>query len=122
MGCSLRGSMTGPMDIPKGDKLVLRGLKFHGYHGVNPEETKLGQKFLVDVVAWIDLRPAGKSDCLSDTPSYTDIYNERDFRTLNMYPQVFAVSVQVGKPHVAVQGPVDYLGVEIIRHCRDLDV
>uniref|UniRef100_M1ACH5 dihydroneopterin aldolase n=2 Tax=Solanum tuberosum TaxID=4113 RepID=M1ACH5_SOLTU len=74
MGCSLRGSMTSPMDIPKGDKLVLRGLKFHGYHGVNPEETKLGQKFLVDVVAWIDLRPAGKSDCLSDTPSYTDIY------------------------------------------------
>ncbi|KAH0682374.1 hypothetical protein KY290_020963 [Solanum tuberosum] len=122
MGCSLRGSMTSPMDIPKGDKLVLRGLKFHGYHGVNPEETKLGQKFLVDVVAWIDLRPAGKSDCLSDTPSYTDIYNERDFRTLNMYPQVFAVRVQVGKPHVAVQGPVDYLGVEIIRHCRDLDV
>ncbi|KAK6791268.1 hypothetical protein RDI58_010349 [Solanum bulbocastanum] len=85
MGCSLRGSMTGPMDIPKGDKLVLRGLKFHGYHGVKPEETKLGQKFLVDVDAWMDLRPA------------------------------------VGKPRVAVQGPVDYFGVEIIRH-RDLDV
>ncbi|KAK4721164.1 hypothetical protein R3W88_011397 [Solanum pinnatisectum] len=74
MGCSLRGSMTGPMDIPKGDKLALRGLKFHGYHGVKPEETKLGQKFLVDVDAWMDLRSAGKSDCLSDTLSYTDIY------------------------------------------------
>lgn len=70
----LRGSVTGHMDIPKGDKLVLRGLKFHGYHGVKPEETKLGQKFLVDVDAWMDLRPAGKSDCLSDTLSYTDIY------------------------------------------------
>ncbi|WMV23961.1 hypothetical protein MTR67_017346 [Solanum verrucosum] len=93
MGCSLRGSMTGPMDIPKGDKLVLRGLKFHGYHGVNPEDRS---SWWMSMLEWI-------------------------FNQLN--PQhVFAVSVQVGKPHVAVQGPVDYLGVEIIRHCRDLDV
>lgn len=67
-------SMTGHMDMPKGDKLVLRGLKFHGYHGVKQEERKLGQKFMVDVDAWMDLRPAGVSDCLSDTLSYTDIY------------------------------------------------
>ncbi len=35
--------------VMRGDKLILRGLKFHGYHGVKPEERKLGQKFLVDV-------------------------------------------------------------------------
>lgn len=57
-----------------GDKLVLRGLKFHGYHGVKEEEKKLGQKFLVDVDAWMDLQPAGNSDNLSDTISYTAIY------------------------------------------------
>ncbi|KAL5709011.1 Dihydroneopterin aldolase 1 [Ranunculus cassubicifolius] len=61
-------------EIAKGDKLVLRGLKFHGFHGVKSEEKKLGQKFLVDVDAWADLRVAGKSDCLSDTISYTEIY------------------------------------------------
>nr|XP_025888909.1 dihydroneopterin aldolase isoform X2 [Solanum lycopersicum] len=66
------------MDMPKGDKLVLRGLKFHGYHGVKQEERKLGQKFLVDVDAWMDLRSAGESDCLSDTLSYTDIYSFLD--------------------------------------------
>lgn len=60
--------------LMKGDKLILRGLKFHGYHGVKPEERTLGQKFVVDVDAWMDLREAGKSDCLSDTVSYTDIY------------------------------------------------
>ncbi|KAG5583471.1 hypothetical protein H5410_054098 [Solanum commersonii] len=131
---------SGHMDMPKGDKLVLRGLKFHGYHGVKQEERKLGQKFLVDVDAWMDLRPAGESDCLSDTLSYTDIYRivkevmegpPKNLlesvaqliasTTLTNYPQVSAVRVQVGKPHVAVQGPVDYLGVEIIR-CRDLGV
>lgn len=66
--------MTNYGEMIKGDKLVLRGLKFHGYHGVKPEERKLGQKFLVDVDAWMDLQAAGISDRLSDTISYTAIY------------------------------------------------
>ena len=33
--------------LMRGDKLILRGLKFHGFHGVKPEERTLGQKFLV---------------------------------------------------------------------------
>ena len=61
-------------EVIKMDKLVLRGLKFNGFHGVKPEEKKLGQKFLVDVDAWMDLQAAGKSDKLSDTISYTEIY------------------------------------------------
>lgn len=72
--CLSLGETVEDVAILRGDKLMLRGLKFHGYHGVNPEERKLGQKFLVDVDAWMDLRLAGKSDCLSDTVSYTDIY------------------------------------------------
>ncbi|KAK7820394.1 dihydroneopterin aldolase 2 [Quercus suber] len=123
----------------KGDKLILRGLKFHGYHGVKPEERKLGQKFLVDVDAWLDLQPAGKSDCLSDTVSYTDIYRIVKevvegpahnllesvaqliaSTTLTKHPQISAVRVVVGKPHVAVLGSVDYLGVEIHRY-RSVD-
>ncbi|XP_019151985.1 PREDICTED: dihydroneopterin aldolase 2-like isoform X1 [Ipomoea nil] len=133
-------TVIGCDEMPKGDKLVLRGLKFHGYHGVKPEERTLGQKFVVDVDAWMDLRTAGKSDLLSDTLSYTDIYRivkevvegsphnllesvaERiSSTTLSKYPQVNAVRVQVQKPHVAVQGPVDYLGVEIIRY-RGIDI
>jgi 7,8-dihydroneopterin aldolase/epimerase/oxygenase len=56
------------------DKLVLRGLQFHGFHGVKIEEKKLGQKFVVDVDAWLDLSAAGVSDDIADTVSYTDIY------------------------------------------------
>ncbi|KAG8374006.1 hypothetical protein BUALT_Bualt11G0086000 [Buddleja alternifolia] len=122
-------------EMIKGDKLVLRGLKFHGYHGVKPEERKLGQKFLIDVDAWMDLQPAGHSDHLSDTISYTAIYSivkevvegaphnllesvaqQIASTVLIKFPQVSTVRVQVGKPHVAVLGPVDYLGVEIVRH------
>lgn len=64
----------GDANLPKGDKLILKGLKFYGFHGVKPEEKKLGQKFLVDVDAWMDLSQAGNNDNLSDTISYTDIY------------------------------------------------
>ncbi|KAF5200115.1 Dihydroneopterin aldolase [Thalictrum thalictroides] len=121
-------------EILKGDKLVLRGLKFHGFHGVKSEEKNLGQKFLVDVDAWLDLRAAGKSDSLSDTVSYTDIYRiakevlegpSHDLlesvahliaiTTLTKFSQVSSVRVKVGKPHVAVHGSVDYLGIEIFR-------
>ena len=42
-----------------GDKLILRGLSFHGFHGAKPEERTLGQKFLVDIDAWMDLKAAG---------------------------------------------------------------
>ncbi|KAK6926492.1 Dihydroneopterin aldolase/epimerase domain [Dillenia turbinata] len=120
--------------IVKGDRLILRGLKFHGYHGVKPEEKKLGQKFLIDVDAWLDLRKAGESDCLSDTVSYTDIYRiVKEIvegtpqnllesvaqliasTTFAKFPQISSIRVKVGKPHVAVPGQLDYLGVEILR-------
>ncbi|KAH1091263.1 hypothetical protein J1N35_018520 [Gossypium stocksii] len=53
-----------------GDKIILRGLKFHGFHRVKPEEKKLGQKFLVDVDAWMDLWKVGKSDNLFENSIY----------------------------------------------------
>jgi hypothetical protein len=34
---------------PLGDRLVLRGLQFHGFHNVLRVEKSLGQKFAVDV-------------------------------------------------------------------------
>ncbi|CAN1173400.1 Dihydroneopterin aldolase 1 [Linum perenne] len=121
-----------------GDKLILRGMKFHGFHGVKKEERSLGQKFLVDVDAWMDLRPAGESDQLTDTINYADIYRiveevvegpaqnllesvaERIARTvLVKYSVISAVLVKIGKPHVAVRGDVDYLGVEILRRRDD---
>ncbi|CAL5000271.1 unnamed protein product [Urochloa decumbens] len=120
---------------PGGDKLILRGLQFHGFHGVMREEQTLGQKFVVDIDAWMDLAAAGESDSIAHTVSYTDIYGiAKDVvegmphnllesvahsiakSTLLKFPRISAVRVKVGKPHVAVQGVLDYLGVEIMRH------
>lgn len=56
------------------DRIMLDGMRFYGYHGVNPEERILGQPYLVDLAAEMDLRPAGQSDRLEDTVSYSHIY------------------------------------------------
>jgi dihydroneopterin aldolase len=56
------------------DKIFLNQMEFYGYHGVFPEETKLGQRFFVDVVLEIDLKEAGKTDDLSKTINYAEVY------------------------------------------------
>jgi dihydroneopterin aldolase len=56
------------------DRIILTGLTFYGYHGVHPEERALGQRFVVDVVLSLDLRPAGESDDLARTASYSEVF------------------------------------------------
>ncbi len=56
------------------DRIILEGMQFYGYHGVNPEERILGQRYIVDLTAEIDLRLAGQTDRLEDTVSYSHIY------------------------------------------------
>ncbi|PSC71617.1 dihydroneopterin aldolase [Micractinium conductrix] len=107
---------------------------FHGYHGVYPEENKLGQKFVVDATLLTDLSHAGRSDDFHKAVNYAAVYEdiraivegppaqlveavaERIASTLlQHYPTVAAVTVGVAKPHVAVGGVLQSLGVEVTR-------
>src|SRR5687768_10448105 len=67
---------TGPgsSDSPTADEILLEGLRFYAYHGVNPDERTRGQRFTVDVRLVVDLRRAGQSDDLADTVSYSVVY------------------------------------------------
>lgn len=56
------------------DRMVLRQMVFYGYHGVYPEENKLGQKFIVDLDLRLDLGRAARSDDVNDTVNYADIH------------------------------------------------
>ena len=58
-----------------GDRIILKDLGFYGYHGVFPEEAKLGQRFFIDLEIGTDLTAAGESDDLSIAISYADIYD-----------------------------------------------
>ncbi len=52
------------------DRISLRGLRAFGRHGVLPSERANGQEFIVDVVLWLDTRPAAAADDLSLTVDY----------------------------------------------------
>ena len=56
------------------DKMIIRGMRFFGYHGVIPEENKLGQQFIVDVELTLDLEEAAAADDLAKTVNYADLH------------------------------------------------
>lgn len=49
-------------------------MEFYGYHGVFPEENKLGQRFIIDLEVEADLREAGESDNLEHSVNYGQLY------------------------------------------------
>ncbi|MDP9727603.1 dihydroneopterin aldolase [Alicyclobacillus tolerans] len=56
------------------DEIRLRGLQFFGYHGVMPEETVTGQRFIVHLNLKIDLKQAGLTDSIKHTVDYAAVY------------------------------------------------
>ncbi|GAB3806328.1 dihydroneopterin aldolase [Virgibacillus kimchii] len=56
------------------DKILLNNLQFYGYHGLLPEENKLGQRFYVDVELHADLKKAGSTDDMEASIHYGEAY------------------------------------------------
>ena len=56
------------------DSIRLNDVYFYAYHGVLPEEKKLGQPFLVSLELFVDLQKAGETDDLDNTVNYADVY------------------------------------------------
>jgi dihydroneopterin aldolase len=55
-------------------KIAIEGVKLHAYHGVYPEERKKGTQFVVDVYIDTVGGITGKSDDLSHTIDYSEVY------------------------------------------------
>jgi dihydroneopterin aldolase / 2-amino-4-hydroxy-6-hydroxymethyldihydropteridine diphosphokinase len=55
------------------DVIEVSGIRAHGFHGVLPEEKRLGQEFVVDIALEADLTAAGESDDLTDTLNYAEV-------------------------------------------------
>ena len=121
------------------DRILLNGLVFFGKHGCHAAEQELGQKFLVDIELECDLSAAGKSDSLEDTLDYVAIYNHAsevmegesakllehlaqriaDFALIDQ--RVSSAWVRLRKPHIALPGALDFIGIEITRTREDLE-
>ena len=52
------------------DTIKIKGLRLFAYHGVNPEEKRDGQSFVLDIDLRADLSRARRSDALEDTVNY----------------------------------------------------
>lgn len=54
--------------------IELRAMTFYAYHGVAPQETRVGNTFVVDLKVTAPLEKAIWSDELSDTINYAAVY------------------------------------------------
>lgn len=61
--------------IQKSTSIYLKRVAFFAYHGVSPQERKVGNTFIIDLRIKVDLQKAARTDKLEDTISYADVYN-----------------------------------------------
>lgn len=121
------------------DKIIIKGMKFYGYHGVFPEENKLGQKYYVDIELDMDLEQAAVTDDLTRTVNYAEIHalaktivegppykliealtGHIATQVLEVYTMVNEVTVRVTKPNPPFDIHFDGVTVEL-RRKRDAD-
>lgn len=119
------------------DTIFIEGLVIHAHHGVMKHETKVGQRFAVDLLLSIDLSDASRSDKLADTVSYAAIveaasraFTARNFRLveaaagaiadaiLKEFPRVQSVRITIHKPHAPISAIFTDVGVIIERSRR----
>ncbi|MET3683740.1 dihydroneopterin aldolase [Alkalibacillus flavidus] len=84
------------------DKVKLNGMMFYGYHGLYPEENKLGQRFTVDLELMLDLSEAGRRDQMGDSIDYGQAYE-------------VAQSVVEGKAYNLVETVAETLAEEMFK-------
>jgi 7,8-dihydroneopterin aldolase/epimerase/oxygenase len=116
------------------DMIFVNGLLVHAHHGVMAHEETVGQRFVIDLEVAIDLAPAGRSDKVADTVSYSAIvdattraFTGKSFRLVETaaavvaeallagFPQLSSVRVTVHKPHAPIAAIFNDVGVSILR-------
>jgi 7,8-dihydroneopterin aldolase/epimerase/oxygenase len=116
------------------DEIILNGMQFYGYHGVFPEETVTGQRFIVDVRMSLDLLQAGTTDQVKYTVDYGKVYEvvkkvvEGDpkkliesvaetiaEKLLSTFVALESVQIQVQKPGAPIPGIFESVCVRIDR-------
>ena len=120
------------------DRIILTRIAVYAYHGIHPEEEKLGQRFYVSLEARLDLRAAAEADDWKRTVSYdrlakivVDVTTERRFalieglaeviakQILATYVQIQSIVVRVEKPAAPIPTILDGVAIEIERRRAD---
>ena len=100
------------------DRILLTRIAVYAYHGIHPEEERLGQRFYVSLDCRLDLRLA---------KIVVDVATERRFsliealaeviakQILTTYSQIHTVTVKVEKPAAPIPTILDGVAIEIER-------
>ncbi|MBT3754916.1 MAG: dihydroneopterin aldolase [Candidatus Cloacimonetes bacterium] len=115
-------------------KIHLHEMVFYGYHGVHPEERKLGQRFIVNFSYETQQKHDNDIKNLEDTVDYTKVYaiikhtlEEREFfllevcantildSILDTFPSIIYANVRIKKPSVPINGSLGSVEVEMER-------
>jgi dihydroneopterin aldolase len=115
------------------DRILLRGLRVFGHHGVLAHETDLGQVFVIDLELALDLGPAGRAVVLGGPVAYgslagrvAELVGGRPRRLIEAVAEdvaslvladerVHEVRVRVAKPHAPLPVDAAEVAVELVR-------
>ena len=82
------------------DRIILKGLRFHGYHGASESERQVGQKYEIDAELTCDLSTAGMTDELAHTIDYGQVVNlmveigtQRSFQLIEALAETVASAI-----------------------------
>lgn len=115
------------------DKIIIKGIRFHGHHGVPEAERQVGGHYEIDATLSYPLIDAGRTDALENTIDYASVVNliveigtQRSFQLiealaetiateiLHQYP-IDTVHLAVKKLNPPIKQPITYFAVEICR-------
>lgn len=111
--------------------LSITGMRFHAFHGCNPDEKKSGKTYTVDVYFHADVEKSMTTDDLTDTIDYVDIHaitkqemqipsNLIEHITKRIldkitarFPQMTHCRVKLTKHNPPIAGDVDQVSIEL---------
>ena len=115
------------------DRISLKAMRFHTRVGLLPHEEHVAQPLELDLTVWLSLRRVGESDSPEALLDYRHLYQmvsdtvgtsphqllealcERIAGKALAMDHVQRVRVAARKPHVPIDGPLDYVEVVVER-------
>ncbi|HIW37790.1 MAG TPA: dihydroneopterin aldolase [Candidatus Jeotgalicoccus stercoravium] len=114
------------------DKIHINGIKIYSYHGAIKEERVLGQYFIIDLVLHLDLSLAARTDDLSQTVHYGEVYElvetivkgeavsliehlagKINAQLFDRYAKIVEVETTITKPNPPIDGNYDSVGITL---------
>lgn len=112
--------------------IYVNGIEVYAYHGVFPEEKRLGQKFIFNISCNLDFRKAMQSDDLQFSVSYgeisqivADVATKNSYNLLEKlsyeilltiftkYSSITTITLEINKPNAPIPNIFSQCGIKV---------